>query len=45
MINKINSQANIDAMLATLRQHQVDSTGSNTPKVLTAPTPEVGKPT
>ena len=34
MINKINSQANIDAMLATLRQHQVDSTGSNTPKVL-----------
>ena len=45
MINKINSQTNIDAMLATLRQHQVDSTGSNTPPVLTPPTPEVGKPT
>ena len=45
MINKINSQTNIDAMLATLRQHQVYSTGSNTPPVLTPPTPEVGKPT
>jgi flagellar hook-basal body complex protein FliE len=45
MINKINSQTNIDAMLATLRQHQVDSTGNNTPPVLTPPTPEVGKPT
>ncbi len=44
MINKINSQTNIDAMLATLRQHQIDSTGNNTPPVLTPPTPEVGKP-
>ncbi len=45
MINKINSQANIDAMLATLRQHQVDSTGQTTPGVLAPPMPEVGKPT
>lgn len=45
MINKITSQANIDAMLATLRQHQVESTGKNTQPVLTPPTPEVGKPT
>jgi len=45
MMNRINSQTNIDAMLATLRQHQIDSTGRNTPAVLTPPTPEVGKPT
>ncbi len=45
MINKINSQTNIDAMLATLRQHQVDSTGQTTPGVLTPPMPEIGKPT
>ncbi len=45
MINKINNQANIDAMLATLRQHQIDSTGRTTPGVLTPPTPEIGKPT
>ncbi len=45
MVNKINSQTNIDAMLATLRQHQVESTGRNTQPVLTPPTPEVGKPT
>lgn len=45
MIDKINSQSNIEAMLATLRQHQIDSTGSNTPPLLTTPTPEVGKPT
>ncbi len=45
MINKINSQSNIDAMLATLRQHQIDSTGKTTPGVLTPPMPEIGKPT
>lgn len=45
MVNRIGNQANIDAMLATLRQHQVESTGKNTPPVLTPPTPEVGKPT
>jgi flagellar hook-basal body complex protein FliE len=45
MINKLTSQANIDAMLATLRQHQVESTGKSTQQVLTPPTPEVGKPT
>jgi flagellar hook-basal body complex protein FliE len=45
MINKINSQTNIEAMLATLRQHQVDSTGKTTPGVLTPPMPEIGKPT
>lgn len=45
MINRITSQANIDAMLATLRQHQVESTGKNTAPLLTPPTPEVGKPT
>ncbi len=45
MINKLTSQANIDAMLATLRQHQVESTGRNTAPVQTPPTPEVGKPT
>lgn len=45
MINRLTSQANIDAMLATLRQHQVESTGKNTPQVLTPPTPAVGKPT
>lgn len=42
---KINTQANIDAMLATLRQHQVESTGKNTPGVLAPPAPEIGKPT
>lgn len=45
MVNKINSQTNIDAMLATLRQHQVESTGRNTQPLLTPPMPEVGKPT
>jgi len=37
MTLKINSQSNIDAMLATLRQHQIDSTGRTTPGVLTPP--------
>ena len=45
MINKINSQANIESMLATLRQHQIDSSGKTTPPVLNMPVPEVGKPT
>jgi flagellar hook-basal body complex protein FliE len=45
MINKINSQANIESMLATLRQHQVDSSGKTTPSLLSVPAPEVGKPT
>ena len=45
MINKINSQANIESMLATLRQHQVDSSGKTTAPVLNMPVPEVGKPT
>ena len=31
-------------MLATLRQHQVDAAGKNTPSVLSPATPEVGKP-
>ena len=44
MIDKINSQGNIASMLATLRQHQIDSTGKTTPGVLTPPMPEVGKP-
>ncbi len=44
MINRINSQANIDSMLATLRQHQVDAAGKSTPEVLSTPTPEIGKP-
>jgi flagellar hook-basal body complex protein FliE len=45
MIDKINSQSNIDSMLATLRQHQIDSTGRTTPGVLTPPLPEIDKPT
>jgi len=45
MINKINSQANIDAMLAAMRQYQVDAAGKNTQPVLAPPTPEIGKPT
>ena len=44
MVNRINSQANIDSMLATFRQYQVDAAGTNTPQVLSTPTPEVGKP-
>ena len=32
-------------MDGVLRQHQIDSTGRNTPAVMTPPTPEVGKPT
>ncbi len=44
MIDKINSQANIASMLATMRQHQVESTGKNTPPLLTPAIPETGKP-
>ena len=44
MVDRINSQANIDSMLATLRQYQVDAAGKNTPQVLSTPTPDVGKP-
>ena len=45
MINKATSFANIDSMLATIRQYQADAAGKNTPAVLTPATPEVGKPT
>ena len=45
MIDKINTNANIESMLATIRQYQTDATGKNTPAVLTPVTPEVGKPT
>jgi flagellar hook-basal body complex protein FliE len=45
MIPKINSQANIDSMLAAMRQYQVDAAGKNTQPVLAPPTPEIGKPT
>ncbi len=45
MINKINSQANIDSMLAAMRQYQVDAAGKNTQPVLAPPTAEIGKPT
>jgi len=45
MIDKINTNANIESMLATIRQYQTDAAGKNTPAVLTVPTPEVGKPT
>ena len=44
MIDRINSQANIESMLATFKQYQVDSTGKNTPAVLTPAAPEIGKP-
>lgn len=50
MIDKVNTQANIASMLATIRQYQTDATGKNTPAILNptvspSAAPEVGKPT
>ena len=45
MIDRVTNQANIDSMLAAIRQYQTDATGKNTPAVQTPPKAEVGKPT